>query len=341
MRQTMTSRSRFLAAVQGKPTDRPAIGSVTSVATTEAMTASGAAFPLAHHDPAVMAQLAAYAGIDAGFDALFPLFSVVHEAAALGAEVDWGDERSMPGVTHHPWREPEDIWIPDDFEQRASMRVPLEALRLLKAEYGEHYAIVGKTFGPWSLSFHLFGVEEILMMVLDDPDKLAAIMERLCQVTVRSAEAQIRAGADLLCLGDHCSRDMCSPLTYRDFLLPLHRRLVQQITCPLVLHTCGDTADRIEAIAESGIGCFHYDTRIPAAVARRLAGDRMALMGGISNINSLLPADEAAIRADVRQALNAGINVIGPECAIPLSTPLACLRAIREAVAAELAIGSA
>jgi len=328
MHDPMTPRQRVLAAIQRRPTDRPAFGAVTSVATTEAMAASGAAFPHVHHDPALMARLAAFAAIDAGFDMIAPLFSVLHEAAALGAETDWGHERAMPAITRPPWHAPEDISIPDDFEQRAAMAVPLEALRLLKAEYGEHYAIVGKTFGPWSLSFHLFGVETILMMVLDDPDKLAVILERLSQVTVRSALAQLEAGADLLCLADHCSRDMCAPWTYRELLLPLHRQLVHRIPAQLVLHTCGDTADRLSAMADSGIACFHYDTCLPAELARQLAGERMALMGGVSNITSLLPADEDAIRADVRRARAASIDIIGPECAVPLSTTLGSLRTI-------------
>lgn len=332
MYEKLTPRLRFMAAVQGGKTDRPALGSVTSVATTAMMEQCGAKFPQAHHEPDLMAKLASSATIDAGFDMICPLFSVVHEAAALGAGINWGDENSMPGITYHPWREPEDINIPDDFEHKDSMQVPLEALRLLKVEYGKEYAIVGKIFGPWSLTFHMFGVENTLIMVLDDPDKLAKIMHCMSQVSLRSAQALIRAGADLLCIADHCSRDMCSPGTYRDFLLPLHQQIAQKISCPLVLHTCGDTADRINFIAESGISCFHYDTRVPADMARKLSGGKMALMGGVSNINSLLPNDESAIRADVSRAINAGINVIGPECAIPLSTSPASLRYIKESL---------
>lgn len=336
MSDTLSPRERFLAAIQGKPTDRPAIGTVTSVASTAAMAACGAFFPQAHREPAAMARLAACTSLDAGFDMIFPLFSVVHEAAALGADIHWGDAQTMPGVTRPLWREPDEIRIPEHVLEQEGMRVPLEALRLLKTAYGDEYAIVGKVFGPWSLSFHLFGVENILMMVLDDPAKLSAILQRLRDVTVQSALAQIEAGADLLCVGDHCSRDMCSPQTYRDFLLPLHQQLAAEIPCPLVLHTCGDTADRIEMIARSGVACFHYDTRVPAETARHLAGRTMALMGGVGNIDGLLPGNTAMIRAQVHRALAAGVNVIGPECAIPLSTTLESLRAIRHAVLEKL-----
>ncbi len=39
-----------------------------------------------------------------------------------------------------------------------------------------------------------------------------------------------------------------------------------------------------------------------------------------------------AIRQDVRDKIAAGIDVIGPECAVPLQTPLENLRAIAVAV---------
>jgi [methyl-Co(III) methanol-specific corrinoid protein]:coenzyme M methyltransferase len=38
------------------------------------------------------------------------------------------------------------------------------------------------------------------------------------------------------------------------------------------------------------------------------------------------------VHQQARYAIAAGVNIIGPECAIPLSTPLENLRAIVEAV---------
>ena len=51
-------------------------------------------------------------------------------------------------------------------------------------------------------------------------------------------------------------------------------------------------------------------------------------MGGISNLTLLQgTAEEVAAQRDA--AIAAGINVVGPECAIPLTTPLKNLLAIR------------
>lgn len=329
----MEPRERFLAAVTGGALDRPALGTVTSLATTEGMARFGASFPEAHLDPEAMVTLAAQTSLEIGFEMMFPVYSVVHEAAALGAEVDWGSESVMPTVAHPPWRKPRDVRIPGDFEQRPAMAVVREALRRLKAQYGSTHAIVGKVFGPWSLAFHMFGVESTLMMTLDDPQGLEGIFAALREVTVRSARAQVEAGADVLCLGDHCSRDMASPEAYRRFLQPQHRALVREVPCPLVLHTCGDTSDRIRDFADTGLPCFHFDTRVPAVQAAALAGGKMALMGGVSNVMGLLSGSREVIRGQVAEAVAAGVRVIGPECAVPLNAPLDSLRAIRPALA--------
>jgi [methyl-Co(III) methanol-specific corrinoid protein]:coenzyme M methyltransferase len=50
-------------------------------------------------------------------------------------------------------------------------------------------------------------------------------------------------------------------------------------------------------------------------------------MGGISNYKLLRAAPEE-IAADSAAAAEAGIDVVGPECAIPLATPLANLLAV-------------
>lgn len=328
----MQPRERFLGALRRERTDRPSVGSATSLANTEAMRLCGATFPEAHLDAKRMAELAAFVSLEAGFDMIFPVFDVVTEAAALGAEVDWGAVDVMPTVRHPRWTDPEEILVPRDFEERPAMLAVRSALSTLKEEFGHEYAILGKVFGPWSLAYHMFGVDHVLMMTIDDPPKLEAILARLAGASFRSAMAQIEAGADALCFGDHCSRDMCSPQVYRRFLMPHHVEFARRVPCPLILHTCGQTSDRIADFSQTGLACFHYDTRVPAETAVREAGGRIALMGGVSNVASLRAADEARIHANVRTAVAAGIPIIGPECAIPLDTPMRALRAIRQAL---------
>lgn len=325
----MTNRQRFLAALsRNQPSDRPVFGTGTSIVCQELMHRVGAWFPEAHTDAEKMAALATAGHTELGFDVVMPLFSVCHEAAAMGCRVDWGAPDRMPESGPPLFKHSTDIRIPDDLLTRPGCTVPLEAIRLLKQRFGDDAAVCGKVFGPWTQAYHLFGVENFLIGTLDDPDDTRRILERLMPVTIGFANAQIEAGADCLLLADHATRDLCSPKAYAGFLQEVHARLAEAIPCPLILHICGNTSDRIGMIAETGLDCFHWDTKTgPPEYVRSLAGDRLSLMGGISNLK-LLQATPEEIRADAEAAHAARIDVIGPECAIPLTTPLANLKAV-------------
>ncbi len=288
----------------------------------------GAWFPEGHTDAEKMAALAMAGHTELGFDVVMPLFSVCHEAAAMGCRVDWGSTDRMPESGPPLFRRSDEIRIPSDLLTRPACAVPLEAIRLLKMRLGDHAAVCGKVFGPWTQGYHLFGVQNFLIGTLDDPDDTRRILERLMPVTIQFAKAQIEAGADCLLLADHATRDLCSPRAYAGFLKDVHTRLAEAIPCPLILHICGNTSDRIGMIAETGLDCFHWDTKTgtPNRV-RSLAGDRLALMGGISNLK-LLQSTPDVIRADAESAHAAGIDVVGPECAISLLTPLENLKAV-------------
>ncbi|MCG3179497.1 MAG: Uroporphyrinogen decarboxylase [Phycisphaerae bacterium] len=331
----MSPREIFLRALVRLPTPRPAVGSATSIVTCDLMDRAGVWFPDAHRDARQMADLAAAGAEVLGFDNVMPLFSVLHESAALGCDVDWGRRDNMPQCRRPPWRLGDAVTVPDGLLDHPACRVALEAIALMRRRFDGRVAVVGKVFGPWTLGYHLFGVEPFLIGTLDAPDAVRRAMDAIKEVTVRFARAQIDAGADALTLGDHATRDLCSPQAYRDFLMPIHAELAERIGCPLILHICGDTSDRIEMIRRTGVACFHYDSKVDDAAARRLAGGRMSLMGGMSNLRVIRGGDEAAVRADVAAKRAAGIDIIGPECAVPLDAPYRNMRLLAEAVKGE------
>ena len=326
----MKGREIFLRALRRETTPRAATGSATSVITTDLMEKVGIRFPEAHLDAGKMAGLAAAGYEEMGFDNVAPLFSVWHESEALGCEVDWGGPGRMPDSRGAIQGIDEEVRIPGDLLKRRGCGVPLEAIGILKRRLGDEAAVVGKVFGPWTLGYHVFGVEEFLADTLLAPDAVKRRMEELKEVTVAFARAQIEAGADALCLADHATRDLCSPEAYREFLKEIHAELTARIPCPLILHICGDTSDRMRYIRETGIACFHFDSKVPTATARELAAGKMALMGGTSNLNVIRTGSAEKIREDVAEKVRFGIEVIGPECAVPLDAPWRNLKTLAE-----------
>lgn len=321
-----------MAGILGKSVDRTPVGSPTSVATVDQMGLTGAFFPAAHLEGVTMAKLAAGAYDILGYDAIMPVFSVTQEAAALGCEVDWGTVDSMPVATTHPWSNADQVRVPEDFLERPSIKTVLHAIQVLRDTYGDHVAIIGKVMGPWTLSFHLHGLQDFLTETLLEPDKVRSFLDRLRTVPLLFGKAQIASGADALCLADHATGDLVRGTMYRDFLQPIHQELVQDLGCPVVLHICSNTLDRIGYIADTGFPAFHFDSKVDAMDAVRAAGGRMSLVGNVNNPEVLLTGTPEAVERHARRAVECGVRVLAPECAVPLRTPLENLRAIHRAV---------
>lgn len=329
----MTAKQRFLAALQCQPVDRPPAASIVSVITYELMDLTGAFFPAANTEPEPMATLAAAAYEVMGFDSVMPIFSIAQEATALGCEVDWSDTTMMPNPATHPWADRSVAMklpdgFPDSFLADRYVRCAIEAIRLLKQHFGDQVMILGKVMGPWTLSYHLYNVQEFLLDTLLNPDRVRRSLEVLAPVPLVFAQAQLDAGADAIVWADHATGNLVRNTMYRDFLLPLHQKLVPQVPAPVILHCCGPTLDRIQFFREAGFTAFHFESQVPPDKAVAAAAGKLRLAGNINNPVTLFERGPAEVRVEAQRAIDAGVDIIAPECAVPLSTPLANLKEI-------------
>jgi [methyl-Co(III) methanol-specific corrinoid protein]:coenzyme M methyltransferase len=62
------------------------------------------------------------------------------------------------------------------------------------------------------------------------------------------------------------------------------------------------------------------------------AAGHMPLVGNVNNPETLLRGTAADVEREARYAVEAGVRVVGPECAVPLRTPIENLQAIHRAV---------
>ncbi|MEW5978436.1 MAG: MtaA/CmuA family methyltransferase [Acidobacteriota bacterium] len=332
--EPMNSRQRVLAALRREPVDRTPVCNPTSVATVELMDLVDAPFPEANRKPELMARLAATGYTELGFDTIMPVFSIIQESSALGCKIQWEQKDNWPTVK---MREPifqkvDDIRIPADLLTHPDTRCVLEAIRLLRQEFGDEVAIIGKTMGPWSLGYHCFGVEPFLLLSLDDPGKTKLCLDRLKEVTIQFGQAQIDAGADALTLPDHATGDLVSGEYYARYLRDLHIEFAERLKIPLILHICGKTVDRMEYIAQTGMAAFHYDSKNDPKESMDIVRSRISLVGNINNPETLFSKGPAEVRKEVVRNLEAGVQLVGPECAIPLQTAIENLKEIPKAV---------
>ena len=293
----------------------------------------GAHFPEANIEPEPMATLAAGVHEVMGYDSVMPIFSIAQEATALGCQVDWSDKDMMPNPTDAPWAD-RDVEIklpdgfPDSFLEDRYVKCAIEAIRLLKKHFGDEVMILGKVMGPWTLSYHVYNVQEFLYDTIIDPDRVRRSLDTLAPVPVAFAKAQLEAGADAIVWADHATGDLVRNTMYRDFLLPLHQELIPQVPAPVILHCCGRTLDRVQYFREAGFAAYHFESaNLPDKMVAETAG-KMKLAGNVNNPITLFARGPEEVRFEAQRAIDAGVDIIAPECAVPLQTSVANLKEI-------------
>lgn len=317
------------ALYNGRKGERPPAGNPTSIVCHGIMDACGTSFPVAHLNAEAMSDLALAGHEILGFDTVMPEYSVHQESAALGCEVDWGDRYRMPDSKNYPYQDFSDIKIPDHLLEKPSMKVVLDALSALRRKVGGRVAIIGKVMGPWTLSYHMAGTQNFLLQVgLGQKEKVIKMLRQLMPVTIAFARAQFLAGADIVVLADHATGNLVGAYHYKELLLPIHKEITAQIDGPLILHVCGNCLDRLELFADAGFDAYHFEWQVDAKVAVMKVGSRMALIGNVNNPQALYQGTPEDVYKQARYAIESGVNVVAPECAIPLATPLENLKAI-------------
>ena len=328
----MNSRDRIKSILNKEDFDRPGVIAAVSNATHASCKALGLSFPKVHLDPESAAALAAYPFEHLGFDSAMPYFSVVLEAAALGETVEWGGELDMPAQKYAPGHHAEDFTMPEDFLDRAPIKALLDAIKLLRQRYGNELFIFGKAMGAWTLGLHMCGTENFLIDTILDKERVRYLLSRYKGVTKTFAQAQLEAGADMVTMADHITGDLASKETYVEFLQPIHKELISGFDKnTFVLHCCGKTLDRIPLFADAGFDLFHFESKNEVSAAIKAAGGMM-LAGNINIPDTLLQGTPADVEKEVSHILECGINLVSPECALPLQTANENLLAISQTV---------
>ena len=327
---TLTCRQRVLNALNGGEVDIAPVANPNSIVTRELQDEVRAYFPDAHHDAEIMTELALAGHRVCGYDNVFPVFGAgTHEAGAMGCEMDWGDPDNLPAILGRIWDHPDQIHVPEDFLGRLEITTVLDSIRMLREELGDEVAVWGKAYGPWSLAYHFFGIEPFLMDTFRDPPRVHAILDRLKEFTVVFGKAQIEAGADAINVCEHITADLIRPDAYSTYLLAVDRAIAAELSVPVILHCCGKTLDRVHLFNQNGFESFNFESANDAVQMRSRAS--MTLVGNINNPKTILDGTPEDVEREVFYALDAGIEILAPECAAPVNGRLANVTAVREA----------
>ena len=194
------------------------------------------------------------------------------------------------------------------------------------AEAVKHQKIVeGWVEGPCAEGSDLRGINHLMTDFFDDPDFVHALFAFNVKNALRFAEEQLKAGADIIGVGD-AAASLVGPALYEEFVLPHEKTLVDGIHAlggMVRLHICGNTSRSLREIGTLGCDFVDLDSLVNMAKAREEMGPEQVLAGNIDPVKTLRNGTPETVYAAVAEChRQAGERfIVGAGCEVPRDTP--------------------
>jgi uroporphyrinogen decarboxylase len=242
-------------------------------------------------------------------------FPPVREQADGSYVDEWGvTYRPGPEVVAHPIRGPIVTLAEARAYQPPDPAAPhrLGKLPDLVARYKGRRAICFHHRAAFMWSAYLLGIDNILMNFLAAPDLVEIVMDKVLACNLEIVRRAIRAGAEVIILGDDYASNhgpMMSPAVFRQFLLPRLKRMIDLIHeegAFCIKHSDGDLYSLLEMIVSAGpdgLNPIEPVAGMELTQVKRLVGQRVCLVGNIDCARLLPYGSVEEVRAAVRQAI--------------------------------------
>ncbi|MEK6671995.1 MAG: uroporphyrinogen decarboxylase family protein [Nitrospirota bacterium] len=272
-----------------------------------------------------------------GYDCVWDLLGMSAESEAMGSELKIvkGHVPSISkNIIHDYSTDLSKLKFFDPYTNRRLATI-LEGTRRLRQIYAGKVPIVAYVQAPLRHVSMLRGTEKVMTDVFKQKDNLRKLCEIATDSLIVYAEAQIKAGADIICLGDPVSSGaIISKKTWQEWGFPYTKRLVDTIKSKGVkamLHVCGNTTDRLESLAATGADILSLDMAVDFGKAREILGPDVCLMGNVST-TTLATGTPDEVRAETKAVImRAGRNgrlIISAGCLIGETCPAGNMEAM-------------
>ncbi|MFZ0391249.1 MAG: uroporphyrinogen decarboxylase family protein [Calditrichia bacterium] len=199
-----------------------------------------------------------------------------------------------------------------------------ETIGLLDAA-GEHY----RASGFWAPFFHdvmdLFGMENFLLRMFEQPEFVHAVFKRVCGFYLEANRrffAQAGNRVDGYFYGNDFGTQMdllITPQQFDEFILPWIIRfnnLAHDSGYQVIVHSCGSVYRLLDRFIESGVDCLHplqagARGMDAASLANSVKG-KIAFLGGIDTQQILVQASPAGVKKEVQRIR----EILGPQLII-------------------------
>ena len=201
----------------------------------------------------------------------------------------------------------------------------LEAVTMLRQHVDHTIPVMGWVEGALAEAGDLRGVQNLLMDVLEEPDWLEELLEKITALEIEFARAQIKAGAHIIGLGDAVA-SLVSPEIYIKYALPYEQRIFKAVHEEKVLtrlHICGNTSAILQHMVKSGADIIDLDWMVDMKSAAERFGGQIAFCGNFDPVTVMLQGKAEDVYHSTQKCItDGGMNSFSAGgCEIPDGTP--------------------
>ena len=180
--------------------------------------------------------------------------------------------------------------------------------------YSGKRAIVLHHRAAFMWSAYLTGLDHLLLCFADDPEFAHALLDVVLEVNIAMIRRAIRAGADVVTLGDdycHNFGPMMSPAHFKEFILPRLQRAIDAIHeegALCIKHSDGNLWSILDMIVDAGpdaINPLEPVAGMNIGEVKAAYGDRVCLMGNIDCGELLSHGTVTEVEEAVRECITA------------------------------------
>ena len=331
----MNSYERLMARLKGEPVDR-----VPNLCILMGMAARHGGIPYRQFClcPEKMVQANIQCHEDFDVDIVTVMSDPYSEAVDYGLKVEFPEDAN-PYVLENLWEdEPnlESLPVHHTVEDTVRMKARCRTISLYAEKLKGVCPIAGWVEGAVAEYCDLRNINEAMADFGMEEEFLDPILQRITDQALIYIEAQIKAGADIIGVGDAaCS--LMGPTLYDKYGFPYEKQMIDFIHekgALAKLHICGNITLLLPRIAELKADIVDIDYPVDFAYAAKTLENSSAVGGNFDPVSVVSQGTPDRIRQAVHDCLAMGNNktLVSAGCEIPPDTPPENLLAVAQAL---------
>lgn len=198
--------------------------------------------------------------------------------------------------------------------------------------------VLAGCIGPFSLAGRLYDMSEIMILIYQNPDAAAMLLDKCTDFILKYCIALKKTGANGVVMAEPAAGLLSDDDCMR-FSSVYVRRIVEAVqddSFIVVLHNCGNTGQCTNAMTATGAAAYHFGNKCDMEQVSRQVPPTALTMGNLDPVSLFKSATPDEMRRATLDLLRRMSNypnfVISSGCDTPPHSPLANIDAFFEAV---------